>query len=214
MLIIGLTGGIASGKSTVTQRFQAHGVPVIDADLIARELVQPGQPALDAISRHFGDAILRIDGTLNRRALRNLMFDNPVEKQWVEQLLHPLIWRRMRHMLEQMESPYAILSIPLLAESGTVDRVDRILVVDCPEALQIQRVCARDECTRQQAQTIIDSQASRKERLAIADDLITNTSTQSHLEGEVSRLHQKYLNLSRQQKHPGLFTTDPKMYDN
>ncbi|MEW7977677.1 MAG: dephospho-CoA kinase [Candidatus Sedimenticola endophacoides] len=214
MLVIGLTGGIASGKSTVTELFQTHGVPVIDADLVAHELTQPGQPALDAIHRHFGDAILQADGTLDRRALRHLVFDNPAEKQWIEQLLHPLIWRSMQHKLEQIESPYCILSIPLLVESAALDRVERILVVDCPEALQVQRVCVRDGCTRQQAQAIIDSQASRKERLAVTNDLITNTSTQSHLEDEIARLHQKYLDLARQKKRPSLFTIAPKMYDN
>ncbi|MCP4128204.1 MAG: dephospho-CoA kinase, partial [Gammaproteobacteria bacterium] len=174
MLTIGLTGGIGSGKSTVSDIFQSLGVPVIDSDLIAREVVQPGEPGLKGIIQHFGTGILQPDGSLDRQRLRNLVFDDETARKHLEQILHPLIRQRSQQRMATLNTPYAILAIPLLVETGLADSVDRVLVVDCPESVQIERICSRDGINPDQAQAILAAQCSRKQRLEAADDIIDN----------------------------------------
>jgi len=196
MLIIGLTGGIGCGKSAVTDLFTRLGVPVIDADETARQVVEPGKPALQQISDRFGDKMIQADGRLNRRRLRQTIFSDPQARQDLEGILHPLIRQRMRQHLETLQTPYAILSIPLLLETGQADTVDRVLVVDCPETLQIERVCRRDDIDPAQAQEILAAQVSRQRRLQAADDVIDNSGTLQQLIPQVEALHRKYLSQS------------------
>ncbi len=196
-LRIGLTGGIASGKSTVARRFTELGVPVIDADAAARAVVAPGTPGLAAVSERFGPGVLTDNGELDRRALRDLIFNDPALRQDLEAILHPLIRADMEQSAELAVGPYVVMDIPLLVEGGSRDRVDRILVVDVDEAVQLQRVVARDGCTEQQARAILASQASRTARLAAADDVLPNTGTVTDLRQAVDRLHERYLRLAR-----------------
>ena len=196
MLKIGLTGGIACGKSTVTRIFSELGAPVIDADTIAHRLVEKGQPALALIQQEFGNAILNPDGTLNRSKLRETVFANPVQKQKLEAILHPLVYKAMQLESEQLHAPYCIISVPLLFETGGTDFVDRILVVDCPVETQIERVGKRDKLSLERIQSIIDSQASRAFRRANSDDLIENLETDDRLAEQVKKLHNLYLSLS------------------
>jgi len=196
-LRIGLTGGIASGKSTVARRFTELGVPVIDADAAARAVVAPGTPGLAAVSERFGPGVLADNGELDRRALRDLIFKDPALRQDLEAILHPLIRADMEQSAELAVGPYVVMDIPLLVEGGSRDRVDRILVVDVDEAVQLQRVVARDGCTEQQARAILASQASRTARLAAADDVLPNTGTVTDLRQAVDRLHERYLRLAR-----------------
>lgn len=198
MLTIGLTGGIGSGKSTVSTLFAELGVPVIDADVVAREVVKPGEPALDEIAARFGQEILNPDGSLNRTNLRELIFADPQARRDLETILHPRIRSRMAEQLSALETPYALLSIPLLVESGHAYNLDRVLVVDLPEDQQIQRVCQRDNSSREQTVAILKAQCSRQERLAIADDVIENSGDLAALKEQVLALHQKYLALSAQ----------------
>ncbi len=196
-LRIGLTGGIASGKSTVARRFTELGVPVIDADAAARAVVAPGTPGLAAVSARFGPGVLADNGELDRRALRDLIFKDPALRQDLEAILHPLIRADMEQSAELAVGPYVVMDIPLLVEGGSRDRVDRILVVDVDEAVQLQRVVARDGCTEQQARAILASQATRTARLAAADDVLPNTGTVTDLRQAVDRLHERYLRLAR-----------------
>ncbi|MES9903356.1 MAG: dephospho-CoA kinase, partial [Sedimenticola sp.] len=177
MFVIGVTGGIGSGKSLVTDRFTALGVPVIDADLVSREVVEPGEPALEEIARLFGADTLQTDGSLNRRRLREIVFRDDTARKKLEQLLHPIIRERMQQQLSKLTAPYAIFSIPLLIETGRNSRVDRVLVVDCPTSLQIERITERDSITPAQAEAILAAQCSRDQRLAGADDIIDNSAT-------------------------------------
>jgi dephospho-CoA kinase len=195
-LSIGLTGGIASGKSTVAQRFIELGVPVIDADASARAVVAPGKPGLAAVSERFGPRVLAENGELDRRALRDLIFKDPGLRRDLEAILHPLIRADMEQSAELAVGPYVVMDIPLLVEGGSRDRVDRILVVDVDEAVQLQRVMARDGCTSEQAQAILASQASRSARLAAADDVLLNTGTVTDLRQAVDRLHARYLQVA------------------
>lgn len=197
MLLIGLTGGIGSGKSTVAQRFAQLGIPVIDADVVARQLVEPGQPALQTIAEQFGSRMLNADGSLNRRALRQQVFANPEQRRQLEAILHPLIRAEMQRQITLLDSPYCILSIPLLIESGWLQSVARVLVVDAPPELQIQRAMQRDHASRETIQAIIDSQVTRQSRLAAADDVITNSGDIASLEAQVDTLHKCYLELAR-----------------
>ena len=201
-LRIGLTGGIASGKTTVAQRFMELGVPVIDADAAARAVVAPGKPGLEAVSKRFGPRVLAENGELDRRALRDLIFEDPGSRRDLEAILHPLIRADMEQSAELAVGPYVVMDIPLLVEGGSRDRVDRILVVDVDEAMQLQRVMARDGCTEQQARAILASQASRSARLAAADDVLLNTGTVTDLRQAVDQLHERYLRLAEAQ-HPG-----------
>ncbi len=197
MLTIGLTGGIGSGKSAVTDILQGLGVPVIDADRVAREVVAPGEAALEAISNHFGASVLSDDGSLDRRALRAIVFRDPEARHTLETILHPLIRQRMRQQLDRLSAPYAVLAIPLLVETGQTDSVDRVLVVDCEPSVQIQRICARDKITGDQARAILEAQVDRETRLAVADDIIDNSGTLEQLEPRVLAVHHRYLDLSR-----------------
>ena len=194
-LRIGLTGGIASGKSTVAQRFAELGIPVIDADVAAREVVALRTPGLAQVIERFGPGVAE-NGELDRRALRQLIFDDPGARQDLEAILHPLIRTAMEHSADTAIGPYVVMAIPLLVESGPRDRVDRILVVDADEAVQLQRVQARDGGSLDQARAILASQASRAARMAAADDVLLNTGTVTDLRQAVDRLHEKYLLLA------------------
>ena len=196
MLTIGLTGGIGSGKSTVAELFKARGITVVDADVIARQLVEPGRPALQEIVARFGAAILNRDGTLNRAALREQVFSDPGLRTALESILHPLVWARIAEEIKQSHGPYCIAAIPLLAESRHRHSVDRVLVVDAPESAQVSRTQTRDGLTSEQVQAIIHSQCSREQRLKIADDVIHNDGSLAQLELQVQALHQRYLELS------------------
>jgi len=192
-LLIGLTGGIASGKSTVAQRFVDLGVPVIDADAAAREVVAPGKPGLQQVIDRFGSRVVAENGELDRRALREIVFNDPEARRDLEAILHPLIRAEMDRSAAAAVGPYIVMAIPLLIEGGSRDRVDRILVVDVDEAVQLQRVMARDHCSAEQAEAILASQAPRSARLAAADDVLPNGGTVTELRQAVDRLHQQYL---------------------
>jgi dephospho-CoA kinase len=194
-LRIGLTGGIASGKSTVAQQFLDLGVPVIDADEAARAVVAPGTPGLVAVIERFGPSVVAKNGELDRRALRDLIFSDPGSRHDLEAILHPLIRADMELRTESATGPYIVMSIPLLVEGGSRDRVDRILVVDVDERVQLKRLMARDGSSLAQAQAILASQASRPARLAAADDVLLNAGTVTDLRQAVDRLHEQYLRL-------------------
>jgi len=200
MFIVGLTGGIGSGKSTVAQHFIALGITCIDADLTAREVVQPGEPALDAISKHFGETILLADGSLDRRKLREEIFANPLARQWLNELLHPLIRQHMLQQCQQADSPYCILMVPLLFENNLQSLVQRTLVIDVDEATQIRRTIQRDKTTEEQVKAIIAAQCPRQQRLMLADDVIANGDEVTLLQRQnaVNTLHQTYLLLASQ----------------
>lgn len=193
MKTIGLTGGIASGKTAVANTFAQYGVHIVDSDVIARELVLPGTSAWAEIRNHFGDTILQADQSLDRQTLRKLIFDMPEERLWLEKLLHPAIRHEMKKQLEAASSPYSIAVIPLLVENLPHPLVDRILVVDTPELLQLKRLMERDQHTEAQAQAIINAQINREKRLAAADDIIENSGDLITLEKHVQQLHEKYL---------------------
>jgi len=193
MLRIGLTGGIGSGKSTVAQLFARRGVPVIDTDVIAREVVEPGQPAIAEIERAFGREVLDDAGRLDRAALRRRVFDDPAARARLEAILHPRIRAEVERRLAALEAPYCLVVVPLLVETNFVDLIDRVLVVDADEALQIARTSARDAVPPESVERVMAAQASRAERLARADDVIRNDGTLSDLEREVERLHARYL---------------------
>ena len=193
--ILGLTGGIGSGKSAAAEHFASLGVHVVDADHAARWVVEPGRPALIEIAEHFGDAVLMADGQLNRSALRNIIFSDPQQRQWLEALLHPLVREEIAQNLAQAQSPYAILVSPLLIESGQYTTTQRVLVIDAPQTLQIQRTLLRDNTSEEQVQAILNAQASREERLRHADDVLVNDTDLKVLKTEVERLHHFYLTL-------------------
>lgn len=193
--ILGLTGGIGSGKSAVAQHFMDLGIHVADADQAARWVVEPGQPALAQIAAHFGPQLLQADGQLDRAALRQRIFQDPAERQWLEALLHPLINQALVRDLAGAQSPYAILVSPLLIESGQQRLTQRLLVVDAPEQLQLQRALLRDQVSEQQIRAILKTQASREKRLRHADDVLTNDRDLQWLRAEVERLHLFYLTL-------------------
>lgn len=199
-MIIGLTGGIGSGKTAAANRFAAeHGIHVVDADLKSRVVVEPGKPALSHIVDRFGDAILLEDGNLNRAALRERVFAEPQERQWLEQLLHPLIREEIMTDLQSARSPYALLVSPLLVESGQNSLTKRIIVVDVPEAMQLARTVQRDAVPEAQVRAIMQAQAQREERLRHAHDVLTNDSDLGALHAQVDALHQRYLKLLESQ---------------
>jgi dephospho-CoA kinase len=194
---IGLTGGIASGKTAAARLFAALGVPVIDADELARETVAPGTPVLAQIAERFGPTIIARDGTLDRRALRDIVFTDPAARADLEALTHPAILAAMEHRSARAGGSYQILVIPLLAEKkGRTATVDRVLVVDCDEELQIRRLQARDGSTLEQARAMLAAQASRAERLRIADDVIVNDGDLATLRDRVLDLHARYQRLA------------------
>ncbi len=196
MVKIGLTGGIASGKSTVAKLFAALGVPIIDTDQIAREVVEPGQPPLERLVERFGTGILTPDGHLDRPKLREIVFSDPKARADLEALTHPAIGTAVEVLSAAAGGPYQILVIPLLVEKGLGARLDRVLVVDCPEELQIRRLQARDGSTLEQAQAILNAQTSRTARLKAAHDVILNESDLGSLRDQVSALHRRYLELA------------------
>jgi len=195
-LTIGLTGGIASGKSTVEQRFLELGAAVIDADDSSRAVVARGQPGLAAVVARFGAAVLTAQGELDRRALRSLVFADPEKRRDLEAILHPLIREHMALEASRAVGPYLVLAIPLLVEGGSRDRVDRILVVDVDEAVQMQRLMTRDSIGADEARSILAAQSSRASRLRAADDVLENSGTVSELRQAVDRLHERYLALA------------------
>jgi dephospho-CoA kinase len=197
MVVVGLTGGIGSGKSTVADVFAALGVPVIDTDVISRELTRPGGAALDSIRLAFGESVMQTDGSLDRAALRRRVFADASARHQLEAILHPLIRLRVEKTLSQLNARYVLLVIPLLAETGAYrDVLQRILVVDCPEETQIARVKARSGLARDEVMAILAAQATREERLAVADDVILNTASPDDLRTAVESLHQHYLVLA------------------
>lgn len=192
---LGLTGGIGSGKSAAAQHFIDLGVHLVDADHAARWVVEPGRPALAQIAEHFGPSVLQPDGQLDRSALRGLIFQHPEQRRWLEALLHPLIGQEIVNYLARAESPYAILVSPLLVESGQYKMTQRVLVIDAPEALQIQRTMLRDSTSEEQVKAILSVQAHRELRLSHADDVLVNDRDPAWLKSEVERLHHFYLTL-------------------
>ncbi|MBP8228468.1 MAG: dephospho-CoA kinase [Pararheinheimera sp.] len=196
--VVGLTGGIGSGKTTVANLFHDLGVQSVDADLVAREVVMPGEPALASIVQHFGADILQHDGQLDRAALRARIFANKAEKQWLNQLLHPLIRQRMLQQLAACTSDYALLIAPLLLENNLQIYADRVLVVDVPEELQLSRTMQRDQVPAEQVQNILNSQISRPERLRLADDVVLNTVPVFALQSQIQQLHSRYQQFAKE----------------
>ena len=200
MYVVAITGGIGSGKTTVANQFAALGIEVVDADLIAREVVAPGTPALAAIVNHFGAEMLTEQGLLDRRALRERIFSDPAAKSWLNALLHPIIRSEMLRQCAAVSSPYCLLVVPLLVENRLTELADRVLVIDVDEATQIERTCHRDGVSREQAQAILASQANRSERLAMADDVLDNQSgTTETIRERILALHETYLAFASQQ---------------
>jgi dephospho-CoA kinase len=195
-LKVALTGGVASGKTTVSNLFAALGVPIIDSDLIAREVVAPGTALLTQIFERFGPGLQQADGGLDRTALRARVFANEDERKQLEALMHPAIRARSDELAARAVGPYLMFVIPLLVETHGSSHFGRVLVVDCPEALQLQRLQERDRCDLRQAQAILATQASRQDRLAVADDIILNDCTAASLEQQVRSLHERYLKLA------------------
>lgn len=193
--VLGLTGGIGSGKSAVVEEFGRLGAHWVDADHAARWVVEPGKPALRLIAERFGEAVLASDGSLDRAVLREQIFQDLAQRKWLEELLHPLIRQEVADHLARATSPYAIMVSPLLVESGQYRQVDRVLVVDVPEAVQVERAARRDLSSEAQIQAIIKAQASREERLRYADDVLVNDRDLLWLRAEVERLHNFYLTL-------------------
>lgn len=199
VLVIGLTGGIGSGKTAVSDRFAQWGAPIVDTDLLARELVEPGQPALMDIAAEFGPDCLDGDGRLHRARLRERVFADPAGRRRLEAILHPRIRALARARIARLTAPYCLLVIPLLAETGMTDLVDRVLVVDAPEAERIRRVMARDGIDEAQARRILAAQADRDQRLALADEIVENAGDLAALDQRVAALHRHYLTLAATQ---------------
>ena len=196
-MIIALTGGVASGKSTVSDRFAELGVPVVDTDVLAREVVAPGSAGLSEVAAAFGSEVVDGNGRLDRAALRRRVFDETATRRRLEEILHPRIAAEARRRLAAVEAPYAVLVVPLLVESGLFEDADRVLAVDVPERLQVERLMARDGASRSQARAMLEAQASREERLARADEVIENTGSLEALLRQVDRLDQKYRAVAR-----------------
>lgn len=195
-LRIGLTGGIASGKSTVADMFAELGVPVIDTDTIAREVVRPGKPALAEIRETFGAGVIATDGTLDRSAMRGIVFGDDAARHRLESILHPRIGRATRKQAETAGGAYQVIVVPLLVESSLREFVDRVLVVDCDEETQVARLLTRDAESENQARRMLAAQSSRAERLAIADDVVANDGTLDDTREQVLALHQRYLRVA------------------
>jgi len=202
-LTVALTGGIASGKSAIAERFAALGASVLDADLVARELVVPGSPALAEIVEHFGAGVIGSDGVLDRSAMRALVFSDADARHRLEAILHPRIRAALHERARSAEGPYVLLVIPLLSESGRYDWVDRVLVVDAPRVAQRQRLIARDGIAVPLADAMLDAQASREQRLAVADDVIENDTTLADLDAMIVALHERYVLLGSERRLAG-----------
>ena len=202
-LTIGLTGGIASGKSQVSRLFAARAIEIIDADEIARDLLEPGEPLLKPLMARFGNAIFDQNGILDRKALARIVFDSKEQLQWLNELMHPQVAKAMRERLEKATSPYVILDIPLLIDqSGSIPAhlkslVERVLVVDVSKQLQIERVINRDKRSVNEAKAIIANQSSREQKLALADDVLDNNGAIEALEPQVELLHNRYMEMCR-----------------
>lgn len=195
--VVALTGGVAAGKSAVARRFEALGVNVYDADVAAREVVAPRQPALAEIEFVFGAEVLGADGSLDRRAMRERVFADPAARRKLEAIIHPPVRAWLRKRVGMDRGPYCILAIPLLVENrAEYDWVDRVLLVDAPEALQVERLMRRDGATRGHAGQVLAAQSTRAQRRAIADDVILNDGDESTLDAQVAALHEQYLALA------------------
>lgn len=195
VLKVGLTGGIGSGKSTVAALFAKYHIPIIEADDIARILTEPNQVAFKKIIAHFNDPKLLKNGTLNRRYLRQLIFNSPKARRWLEQLLHPLICQKIKAMLRALHTPYCIIVIPLLCETGPYTFIDRILVVDTLQKMQVERVAKRDRVTPTHIKKMLRAQCTRKQHIQQANDIIDNTHNKRALHIQVARLHNLYTHL-------------------
>lgn len=199
MLVVGLTGGIAAGKSTATAFFQERGVPVIDADEVARDVVAAGTPGLAAVAAAFGAQILQANGTLDRRRLREVVFADPAERRRLEAILHPLIQTEIRARLQQVRGPYCILAVPLLIESAALRAlVHRVLVIDVPVEVQVARLMQRDGMSAEQCHAMLAAQASRAHRLEAADDVVDNATDVTALQRQLDSVHARYLELAGQ----------------
>ncbi|WP_339010934.1 dephospho-CoA kinase [Aeromonas popoffii] len=200
MYVVAVTGGIGSGKTTIANQFAALGIDVVDADIIARDVVEPGAPALAAIATYFGPDVIAPDGQLDRRSLRERVFSDPNAKAWLNALLHPLIRQEMLRQCASARSPYCLLVVPLLVENKLTGLANRVLVIDVDEATQIERTCRRDGVSAEQAKAIIAAQASRSERLAAADDVIDNhNGSKMAIKTRILALHETYLAFASQQ---------------
>jgi dephospho-CoA kinase len=197
--VVGITGGIGSGKSAVTDRLETHGISVVDADKVARVVVEPGQPALAAIAQHFGADILKPDGTLDRPALRKIVFEDDNARQWLEGVTHPAIRDEISRQLTQASSPYVVLSSPLLLESGQNSFADYVVVVDVPESLQIARTMARDNNDESLVKAIMAAQLPRDKRCAGANEILSNDGTLTQLHAKTDALHLQLLERARSQ---------------
>ena len=195
MLRVGLTGGIATGKSTVAVLFAQLGAAIVDTDVIAREVVAPGEPGLEAVIAHFGTTILTARGELDRAALRRIVFADAERRRALEAILHPLIRARTLRAFERLDAPYALIVVPLLLETGFAELVDRILVVDCPEAVQHERLMRRDAADAREADAILAAQLDREARLTRADDVIDNGGSLAATRAQVATLHARYVDL-------------------
>jgi len=195
--VVGITGGIGSGKSAVTQRLEKLGIAVVDADLVARVVVEPGTPALAAITAHFGNDILLGNGQLDRAALRRIVFDNPEERRWLEGVTHPAIREEIARQLQEAKSDYVVLSSPLLLESGQATFAQYVVVVDVPESVQLERTMRRDSNDEALVQQIMAAQLPREERIARADEAIDNSGDLKQLYANVDALHQRLLNRAK-----------------
>ncbi|MDF1644099.1 MAG: dephospho-CoA kinase [Pseudomonadales bacterium] len=196
MLIIGLTGGIGSGKTAASDHFQQLGITIVDADVASRTVVEPGKPALKKISERFGPEMIQEDGGLNRALMRTRVFATEEDRLWLESLLHPLIAEEIIQGLKNSKSPYSILVSPLLLETAQATMASRILVIDVPVDLQVERTMSRDNNSEEQVRAIVAAQSDRQQRLAKADDVIVNDQDLKHLHQEVEKLHQTYLKLA------------------
>lgn len=196
MLVIGLTGGIGSGKTTVAKLFSERGIPIVDADIYARELTHPGKPAFQEIATHFGHEVLQKNGALDRPKLRKIIFENAKQRRWLEELLHPQIRKEMEHEIKTLKAPYCVAVIPLLLEVEFYSFINRILVVDSTPEMQLKRIASRDKMLKSEIEAIIKAQASREQRLSRAHDVIVNDGKLADLIPQVAKLHEKYLQLA------------------
>ncbi|MBA3981553.1 MAG: dephospho-CoA kinase [Alcanivorax sp.] len=197
MFVVGLTGGIGSGKTAASDYLASLGITVVDADLASRVIVEPGQPALAAIEAHFGAEVIAADGTLDRRALRERVFADPEQRKALEAITHPAIGAEIMRQLQASRSPYTVLVSPLLLETSQHRMAQRILLIDVPEALQVARTTSRDEVPAAQVEAIMAAQMPREEKRARADDIVVNDGDLSHLQAQLDTLHARYLEMAR-----------------
>ena len=199
MLKVGLTGGVASGKSMVATLFAERGAALVDTDVVAREVVAPGEPGLEAVRKLFGPGVIAPSGELDRRAMRSIVFADPAKRRHLEDVLHPLIRERALRQIAATQGPYTIVVVPLLVETFFGQIVDRVLVVDCPVELQLERLVRRDGLARAEAEAMIAAQVDRESRLAAADDVIDNSGSIDATREQVATLHERYLALAAEQ---------------